>query len=86
MFSDWTYQEQPIRLDAGDLVIAYTNGVVEAVNPTGEEWGVDGLIRALSECNDSTADEVVARILQCLDEFSQGRQTDDSTVAVLRVL
>jgi len=86
MFSDWTYQEQTIQLDAGDLVIAYTDGVVEAVNPTGEEWGVDGLIRAVSECNDSTADEVVAGIFQCLDEFSQGRQTDDSTVAVLRVL
>jgi len=86
MFSDWTYREHTIQLDAGDLVIAYSDGVVEAVNPDGEEWGVGGLIRAVGEYDNSGAEAVVAGVFHCLDQFSQGRQTDDATVAVLRVL
>jgi serine phosphatase RsbU (regulator of sigma subunit) len=30
----------------GDLVIAYTDGVAEATNPEGDEWGVQGLLKA----------------------------------------
>ncbi|SPE24656.1 hypothetical protein SBA3_1090012 [Candidatus Sulfopaludibacter sp. SbA3] len=41
-----SYQESDLRLNPGDLVIAYTDGVVEAANPEGGEWGVQGLLRA----------------------------------------
>ncbi len=43
MFSDWIYEEGGVQLHPGDLVVAYTDGVIEAVNPAGEEWGVEGL-------------------------------------------
>jgi serine phosphatase RsbU (regulator of sigma subunit) len=39
MFADWTYQEGSVQLEPGDLFLAYTDGVVEAVNPSGAEWG-----------------------------------------------
>ena len=34
-----------MQLDPGDLVIAYTDGIIEAANPSGEEWGVQGLLQ-----------------------------------------
>jgi serine phosphatase RsbU (regulator of sigma subunit) len=34
------------QLDAGDVVITYTDGVIEAANQSGEEWGVQGLLKA----------------------------------------
>jgi sigma-B regulation protein RsbU (phosphoserine phosphatase) len=85
MFSNFTYEESVVQLDPGDLVLAYTDGVVEAVNPAGEEWGVDGLRRAATESKAHSADDMVEAIFASMDEFSRGRQTDDATVIVLRV-
>lgn len=85
MFPDWTYAEGTIQLNPGDLVITYTDGVVEAVNPAGEEWGVEGLRQAATEGDAQCADDIVHAIFTSMDEFSRGRQTDDATVVVLRV-
>jgi sigma-B regulation protein RsbU (phosphoserine phosphatase) len=85
MFPNFTYEESVVQLDPGDLVLAYTDGVVEAVNPAGEEWGVEGLRRAAIESKTHNADDMVEAIFASMDEFSRGRQTDDATVIVLRV-
>ena len=85
MFPDWTYAEGAVLLDPGDLVVTYTDGVIEAVNPAGEEWGAEGLRRAATESNAQCADDLVNAIFASMDEFSCGHQTDDATVVVLRV-
>jgi sigma-B regulation protein RsbU (phosphoserine phosphatase) len=85
MFPDFTYEQSTVQLNPGDLVLAYTDGVIEAVNPDGEEWGVEGLRRAAAESRSHCADDMVHEILASMDEFSRGRQTDDATVLVLRV-
>lgn len=88
MFPDSNYQEHVVRLNAGDLIIAYSDGVVEATNPAGEEWGVEGLLKAMdaSEIQCSTsAEEIIELIFSSMDDFSRGCQTDDATLAVLRV-
>jgi phosphoserine phosphatase RsbU/P len=85
MFPNFTYEESLVQLDPGDLVLAYTDGVIEAVNPAGEEWGVEGLRRAAMESKTHNADDMVEAIFASMDEFSRGRQTDDATVIVLRV-
>src|SRR4029077_12266759 len=46
MFPESDYQESRVRLNPGDLVIAHTDGVLEATNPAGDEWGVEGLLKA----------------------------------------
>jgi phosphoserine phosphatase RsbU/P len=85
MFADWTYEEAAVQLSPGDLVVAFTDGVIEAVNPAGEEWGVDGLLRVAAESTTEDADGVVRAIFASLDEFSQGRLADDATLVALRV-
>jgi sigma-B regulation protein RsbU (phosphoserine phosphatase) len=85
MFPDWTYVEDAVQLSPGDLVLAYTDGVTEAENPAGEEWGVEGLRRATVEYDAKYTDKIANGIFEAMDEFSQGRQTDDATVALLRV-
>jgi sigma-B regulation protein RsbU (phosphoserine phosphatase) len=85
MFEDWPYKEAVIQLSPGDLMVAFTDGVTEAVNPAGEEWGVDGILRVTAESAGQDADAVVRAILASLDEFSRGRQADDATVVALRV-
>jgi len=85
IFPDWAYEEGTIQLNRGDLFLAYTDGVIEASNPAAEEWGLEGLRKAVSSCAAQPAEAIVHAIFTSLDEFSQGRQADDATVAVLRV-
>ena len=85
LFADSTYEEAVVHLQPGDTVIAYTDGVIETVNPSGEEWGVEGIRKASVESKARDAEELVDAIFTSLDEFSRGRQADDATVAVLRV-
>ena len=85
MFSDWKYEEAVVQLEPGDVVVAYTDGVIEAVNAAGDEWGIDGLLRAAVQSNAGCADDFVDAIFSALDEFTGGRQGDDATVVVLRV-
>lgn len=40
IFPGWSYEEGLVRLDPGDVVVACTDGVTEAINPAGEDWGV----------------------------------------------
>ncbi len=85
MFPDSIYEAGDVRLYPGHLVLAYTDGVIEAANSAGEEWGTESLKRAGSEGDAHSADEIVSAIFASMDGFSQGRQTDDATVAVSRV-
>jgi sigma-B regulation protein RsbU (phosphoserine phosphatase) len=85
MFPNWMYDEGAVQLDPGDLVLAYTDGVTEAVNPAGEEWGEEGLLEAVAEHDAQSAHALVEGIFRSMDEFSLGHQTDDATVIVLRV-
>ena len=85
MFPDWDYKEGAVHLNPGDTVLAYTDGVVEAANLEGEDWGVAGLRGAALECRATCADELVRYIFSSMDEFSSGRQVDDATVVVMRV-
>jgi sigma-B regulation protein RsbU (phosphoserine phosphatase) len=89
MLPDSNYEESIVQLDPGDLVIAYTDGVIEAANQTGEEWGVQGLLKVIEawapQCPED-AEDLVRLIFNSMDDFSRGCQTDDATLAVLRVL
>jgi len=89
MFPDSTYEEKLVRLEPGDFVIAYTDGVIEATNPGGEAWGVQGLLRtaaAWASKSSSDAEDLVRSIFNSMDDFSQRCQSDDVTLAVLRAV
>lgn len=86
LFPDATWQERAVQLNPGDLVIAYTDGVTEAHGLSGEEWGMHGLLKAASTNRTQSADALVRSILDCMDNFSRGIQTDDVTIVALRIL
>jgi len=85
MFRDSEYQEGSVQLNPGDLVVAYTDGVIEAANRDGDEWGVEGLQRAARENSTRCADDIVDAIFTSMDAHSRGLQMDDATVSVMRV-
>ena len=83
IFPDWLYHEGVVHLHPGDLMLAYTDGVTEAENPSGEMWGFDGLLRAASADRARSAEEMVHAVFAALDDFTRGEQADDATVLVL---
>jgi phosphoserine phosphatase RsbU/P len=85
IFPNSTYEQGAVHLHPEDLILAYTDGVIEAVNPAGDEWGAGGLRKAAAESDAQCADDVVQAIFTSMDDFSRGHQTDDATVVVIRV-
>jgi len=85
LFPSWNYEEGVVELHAGDVIVACTDGVTEAANAAGEEWGIEGLRKALAERNPRGSQDIVDTIFEALDEYSNESQSDDATVVVLRV-
>lgn len=85
IFGDWDYEEGELQLSSDDLIVAYTDGVTEATNPSGEYWGTDGLAKAVTGNAAGSVEDIVTAIFSAMDEFSHGNQQDDATVAVLRI-
>ena len=79
-FAESVYQAQAIQLYPGDLIVAYTDGIVEATNTAGEEWGVEGLLAAIKRCWTRQPERIVGATFAALDEFSGDNQTDDATI------
>jgi sigma-B regulation protein RsbU (phosphoserine phosphatase) len=88
LFADWEYQEGSVKLAPGDLVIAFTDGITEATDRDGEEWGVHGLLKAAvcAELHSQDAEDLVNLIFTSMDNFSQEHQNDDATLALVRVV
>jgi len=85
MFAESVYAEGAVQLEPGDAVVAYTDGVIEALNSSGEEWGAEGLWKSVAKNREGSAEQVVSAIFDAMEEYADGCQTDDATVAVLRV-
>jgi serine phosphatase RsbU (regulator of sigma subunit) len=80
-----TYEFDNVTLESGDLVIICSDGVTEARNAAGEEFGRERLIEAMAGCHGAKPDAVLERLFGAVRTFSQGTpQGDDITGLVLR--
>jgi sigma-B regulation protein RsbU (phosphoserine phosphatase) len=86
LFAGSKYRAGSLQLEPGDRVVAYTDGVIEAASLIGEEWGVEGLLRASRRARGAQACDLVQSIFGSMDEWSNERQTDDATVAVVQAI
>jgi len=81
------FQQGSVNLKGGDILVAYTDGVSEAMNHAHEEWGENRLIEAIQGCDGRSSAEMITRIMKGADAFASGApQHDDMTLVVMRVL
>jgi serine phosphatase RsbU (regulator of sigma subunit) len=74
------------QFEAGDVLVAYTDGITESDNAAGEMWGVERLANLLRTCRDKSAEEIIQCILDERFVFANGQpQRDDMTLVVMRV-
>ena len=85
LFQSWRYAEGSVQLNPGDVLVAYTDGIVEARDPCGEDWGAGRLPRVVEEARGETAEEINSRIWKAVDRFAgRAAQRDDMTSLILR--
>jgi sigma-B regulation protein RsbU (phosphoserine phosphatase) len=77
------YDQGIIRLEDGDLLIIYTDGVLETRNPQDEEFGEERFLGLLQENHLNGARMACDKILEALSEFGKGNRQDDLTLLAL---
>ncbi len=81
------YQEQTLALLPGDLLLAFTDGISEAMNASEEEWGEERMIVEAKAHAELDASDLLRRLFGAADAFAAGTpQHDDMTLLVLKVL
>jgi phosphoserine phosphatase RsbU/P len=79
------YTRAQTEFHPGDLLVLYTDGIVETCNPAGDMFGLEGIQQCLeSAAPDDRPEEILARILAGVHEFAAGEPApDDQTIIVI---
>ncbi len=83
---DAVYEKETLQLKAGDILVAFTDGVTEVENKAGEEFGLDAIIKFVKKNSHLTAQAITAALFVEITEFSQHvKFRDDFTLILLKV-
>jgi serine phosphatase RsbU (regulator of sigma subunit) len=79
------YGQGQRELEAGDVLALYTDGIVEAPNPEGVEFGEDRLVEVLRRHGDTNLDSLVLVVMDELSRWTHGAPAhDDATLVLVR--
>jgi phosphoserine phosphatase RsbU/P len=85
LFPHASYEQEEVRLNAGDLLAVYSDGVSEALNPTGDEYGEARIQDVVSPNWLEPSDAVLQLLLRSVRAFAQDApQNDDVTALIVR--
>ena len=81
---DLQYKDYEIKLEKGDSLFVYTDGVAEATNITNELFGTDRMIDALNVNANGSCSEIIENVAKAIDDFVlEAPQFDDITMLCL---
>jgi phosphoserine phosphatase RsbU/P len=87
LFKDTRYYEYYLPIDAGQILVLYTDGATEAQSPAGVEYTRSRLVDAVRRCRDLPARKMIDYIYNDIFEWSGGRgATDDVTFVIIKAL
>lgn len=87
MFKDTRYHEYYQTIEPGEMLVLYTDGVTEAQNLKGEEYGRDRLARAVKANRNLSARDLIAALHKEVIAWTDGKgATDDVTFFVIKAL
>ena len=82
----WDYQQGSEQLKSGDVLLLYTDGVIEAINEQDEEFGEQQLIDLVQTNTFLTAADIQQLIVDQVFAFcGEAEQADDITIVALKV-
>ncbi len=86
-FKNASFSPSTVNFNKGDVLIMYSDGIVEGVNPMDEQLGRTRLMEIVKKTNlERSASEILTEILLHLEEFFEGvLQKDDRTLMVIKI-
>ncbi len=87
ILADARLGEQEIEFQPNDVLVFYSDGITEAMNPDEQFFGVDRLKAVVENYGTLTPDELIKTIISQVDDFCAGRpQSDDITLLIVKAL
>ncbi|MGH9432479.1 MAG: PP2C family protein-serine/threonine phosphatase [Terriglobia bacterium] len=83
-FSEPCYQEEHVAVEPGDTLLLFTDGVTEARNGAGDEFGEARLAELLGAIGSQRAEAIAQKITDCVAGFADNALEDDATLLVLQ--
>jgi sigma-B regulation protein RsbU (phosphoserine phosphatase) len=83
-FPDWQYTQRSQHLSCGDILLLFTDGVVEACDENEEPFGEQRLLQLTREANDCNAATRLERLSEAISAHCGGKFQDDATLIVLQ--
>jgi serine phosphatase RsbU (regulator of sigma subunit)/CheY-like chemotaxis protein len=84
LFSDWECSVAETRLEAGDVLSLYTDGITETTGRSGEEFGEVRLLETLRKNRELEASCILQNVENAAKQFRLGEQEDDLTLVIAR--
>ena len=84
LFSDWSCSVAEARLETGDVLTLYTDGITETTGHGGEEFGEARVLNTLRKSRDLEAAEILQEVEIAAQTFRLGEQEDDLTLVIAR--
>jgi len=84
LFSQWTCVTDECSFDVGDHLLLVSDGVIEAANQSGDEFGETRLVDLSFAQLHSPVAEMVSAIVNSVQRFTGGLESDDMTVVIAR--
>src|SRR5581483_6024180 len=76
---------QRVSLDKNDMLVIYTDGITEAMDPEGAQFGEDRLVTVIKENSHFTPQEFVEKLNEAIAQFTRrAEQNDDITVVAIK--
>ena len=87
MMPDSTYRQEIIKLEPGDILLIFSDGITEAMNLKDQEFGEERLIQLIAPLADLPAQSISEGILKSISEYvGTAPQHDDSTLVVIKAV
>ena len=84
LFPDWSCDVEERQLRSGDILALYTDGIIEAFNDAGDEFGEQRLVEGLRQNGERPAEAIIGAIVDEVRRFSPREQHDDITLIVAK--
>jgi sigma-B regulation protein RsbU (phosphoserine phosphatase) len=84
-FPETAYERETVRLARGDTIVLFSDGITEAMNPAGEEFGEGGVRATVGQALGRPPDAILQALFDAVAAFTGAHvEGDDLTAMVLR--
>jgi phosphoserine phosphatase RsbU/P len=83
-FPHWIYRQSELRMETGERLIFFTDGLVEACDHDEQAFGEQAVVRIVQESSSANAQELIRFLLDAASQHCEGHFQDDASIIVLQ--